>query len=135
LTLRLRWEPFFITQRPATAGDTVQRQTQHWLVAHGFDLPSVLVVPGSRGAAAAALTLDYHVDDTPANCVDICSEGQTRVVLIVDVHDRIGIAGARRLGIATVPGIGAALDLLERASEAQSRPTILKQLAQLVGWR
>ena len=35
----------FITKRPATAGDTVQRQTQGWLVKHGFDLPSVLVIP------------------------------------------------------------------------------------------
>jgi hypothetical protein len=54
LMLRHGWEVFFITQRPATAGDTVQRQTQRWLHAHGFDLPSVLVTGGSRGAAAAA---------------------------------------------------------------------------------
>ena len=65
LMLRHRWEVFFITQRPATDGDTVQRQTQHWLVEQGFDLPSVLVIAGSRGAAAGALRLDYHVDDSP----------------------------------------------------------------------
>ena len=56
LMLRHRWEVFFITQRPATDGDTVQRQTQHWLVAQGFDLPSVLVIAGSRGAACLLYT-------------------------------------------------------------------------------
>jgi deoxypyrimidine-specific 5' nucleotidase type C protein (NT5C) len=135
LSLQLRWETFFITRRPATAGDTVQRQTQRWLVAHGFELPSVLVVPGSRGAAAAALTLDYHVDDTPKNGIDIRAESNTRVILIVDDTDQAGIASARRLGIATTPDISAALDLLERASIAHAKPTILQQLAQLVGWR
>lgn len=135
MTLRYHWEVFFITQRPATAGETVQRQTQRWLVDHGFDLPSVLVVPGSRGAAAAALTLDYHVDDTPKNGIDICSESKTRVVLIVDPTDKAGMASARRLGIAAAPTITAALDLLARASEAHARPTILEQLAQLVGWK
>src|SRR5512132_810511 len=32
LMLRYRWEVFFITQRPKTEGETVQRQTQQWLV-------------------------------------------------------------------------------------------------------
>ena len=40
----------------------------------------MLVVPGSRGAAAAALTLDYHVDDSPQNAVDVVSESSARVL-------------------------------------------------------
>jgi len=32
-----RWEVIFLTQRPATAGDTAQLQSQRWLHAHGFD--------------------------------------------------------------------------------------------------
>ena len=82
LMLRHRWEVFFITQRPATDGDTVQRQTQHWLVAQGFDLPSVLVIAGSRGAAAGALRLDYHVDDSPQNCLDVMAASAARPILI-----------------------------------------------------
>jgi len=74
MMLRHRWEVFFITQRPNTEGDTVQRQTQRWLVAHGFDLPSVLVLGGSRGATAGALRLNYHVDDSAQNCIDVISE-------------------------------------------------------------
>src|SRR6185503_18982147 len=36
MMLRYRWEVFFITQRPATVGQTVQRQTQQWLTQQGF---------------------------------------------------------------------------------------------------
>jgi FMN phosphatase YigB (HAD superfamily) len=135
LMLQHRWEVFFITQRPATEGDTVQRQTQRWLIEQGFDMPSVLVIPGSRGAAAGALSLHYHVDDSPTNCVDIKSESKARPILIVADDDPTSIASARRLGIGTVSGIMAALDTLDKASAARSRPHLLQQLAQLVGWK
>ena len=135
MTLRHQWETFFVTQRPATVGQTVQRQTQRWLVEHGFDLPSVLVINGPRGAAAAAVQLDYHVDDSPTNCVDVKSESGARPILLVDNDDLVGIASARRLGIGTATGIAAALDILEQASAARTKPGILTQLAQLVGWK
>jgi hypothetical protein len=135
LMLEHRWEVFFITQRPATLGDTVQRQTQRWLVAQGFDLPSVLVIPGSRGAAAAALSLHYHVDDSATNCVDIKSESKARPVMIIGDDDPIEVASARRLGIGTASSIGAALDVLAKASAARSRPLVLQQIAQMVGWK
>ena len=135
MTLRHRWETFFITQRPATNGSTVQRQTQRWLVEQGFDLPSVLVIDGSRGAAIAALRLDYHVDDSPTNCVDVKSEATARPILIVDDDDLVGIASARQLGIGTASRIGKALDILEQANTARTKPGMLKQLAQLVGWK
>ena len=134
LMMQHRWEVFFITQRPATLGDTVQRQSQRWLIEQGFDMPSVLVIPGSRGAAAGAVSLDYHVDDSPTNCVDIKSESKARPILIVD-DDPTAIASARRLGIGTASGIGAALDILDKASAARSRPGLLQQLAQIVGWK
>jgi len=135
MTLRHQWETFFITQRPATDGETVQRQTQRWLVAQGFDLPSVLVINGPRGAAAAALSLDYHVDDSPTNCVDVRSESKAKPILLVDDDDLVGIASARRLGIGTATGIAAALDILDSASDARARPGVLQQLAHLVGWK
>ena len=66
MMLRRGLEVFFITQRPATVGQTVQRQTQYWLRQQGFDLPSVLVISGSRGAAAGALRLDLPRRRQPA---------------------------------------------------------------------
>src|SRR5688572_12089257 len=47
-----RWEVIFLTTRPPVAGETTQVQSQRWLVAHGFPLPSVFVVRRSRGAIA-----------------------------------------------------------------------------------
>ena len=135
LMLRHRWEVFFITQRPATQGDTVQRQTQRWLVEQGFDLPSVLVIGGSRGAAAGALRLDYHVDDSAQNCIDVISDSRAKPLLIVDdEHDDI-IAAARKLGIGVVPGITACLDVLNQATLAQTQPSLLGKIAALVGWK
>jgi len=93
------------------------------------------VIEGSRGAAAGAMKLDYLVDDSPNNCVDVKSESKARPILIVEDDDLIGIASARRIGIGTANGIGAALDILERVSDARTKPGVLKQLAQLVGWK
>jgi hypothetical protein len=134
MMLRHRWEVFFITQRPATLGDTVQRQTQRWLVEQGFDLPSVLVIPGSRGAAAGALHLDYHVDDSPRNCIDVKSESGARPLLLVESEDETSILSARRLGIGTAASIGEALAVLEQASANGAQPGFLQRLAEFVGW-
>ena len=135
MMLRHRWEVFFITQRPATDGDTVQRQTQRWLVEQGFDLPSVLVVPGSRGAAAGALSLDYHVDDSPTNCVDVKSESKAKPILIVPDGDIAIAASARKLGIGSARTITECLDILEQATNARTQPKLLGRIAALVGWR
>ena len=86
LTSEHNWEVFFITQRPATAGATVQRQTQEWLIQQGFSMPSVIPLSGGRGKCAAALQLDYLVDDTPQNCLDVLSDSSTRAILLVDAR-------------------------------------------------
>ena len=133
LSLRHRWDVVFITQRPATDGESVQRQTQRWLVEQGFDLPSVLVITGSRGAAAAALRLDYHVDDSPKNCVDVKSESPAKPILIAEPGDETTAASAKKLGIGIARTVGDCLDLLERASVLRAQPTLLTRVARLVG--
>jgi hypothetical protein len=135
LMLAHRWEVFFITQRPSTAGATVQRQTQQWLVTHGYDLPSVLAISGSRGAAAAALRLDYHVDDSSQHCLDVIADSKARTILVSADAKGNAVVSARKLGIAIAAGIDQALDLLEQASLAQSNPSVLQRLATIVGWR
>lgn len=135
LMLQHGWEVVFITQRPRTAGDTVQRQSQRWLVEHGFDLPSVLVISGSRGGAARALRLDYHVDDSPRHCLDIIADSSTRAILIAPERDEASIQSARKLGIGTVPGIADALNVLDQASRARLQPSLLARIATMVGWR
>ena len=127
------WDVFFITQRPATEGESVQRQTQRWLVNQGFDLPSVLVIHGSRGEAARALRLDYLVDDSARNCIDVTAMADAKALLVTDPSDETTAESARRLGIGTVASIGEALDLLDQASPSKTQPALLNRLAKLVG--
>ena len=126
---------FFITQRPTTDGDTVQRQTQAWLVEQGFDLPSVLVLAGSRGTTAAVLRLDYLVDDSAQNCLDVIADSAARPILIVPDNDESTVLSARTLGVGTARSIAECLDILEKVTLVQSQPGLLQRLASLVGWR
>jgi hypothetical protein len=135
MMLRHQWEVFFITQRPKTDGETVQRQTQRWLVEQGFDLPSVLVLAGSRGAAAGALRLDYHVDDSAQNCLDVIADSRARPILIVPDNDEVTIRSARKVGIATARSIAECLDILEEVTRVHTQPGLLQRLAALIGWR
>lgn len=135
LALTHRWEVFFITQRPATAGETVQRQTQRWLRDQGFDLPSVLVVSGSRSAVVRALRLDYHVDDSMQHCLDVIADSTARTIFVTPDSSEAGIANARKLGMAPVSNIDQALDILDQATIARTNPSMLQRLSALVGWR
>jgi hypothetical protein len=76
------WEVLFITQRPDTAGHTAQVQSQRWLRAHGFELPSVYVMSERRGRIAASLSLDSVIDDCPENCLDVAVDSRARSVLV-----------------------------------------------------
>jgi hypothetical protein len=129
----LRWDVLFVTQRPGTAGRTQQLQTQHWLRRHGFEYPAVYTTIGSRGAIAAALTLDAHIDDRLQNCVDVATESKAWPILVwrdADSFDRIS-AGCKNLGIAVVRTVAEALDHIEQAdrTSAQSeQPSLLDRL-------
>jgi hypothetical protein len=135
LTGELNWEVFFITQRPATAGGTVQWQTHRWLVEQGFLTPSVIPLSGGRGKAASALRLDYLIDDTPQNCVDVISDSSTRAILLVDPDDPLAENSARRLGIGTAHSVHEVLDLLVQATDARANPSLFEKLRKLVGWK
>jgi hypothetical protein len=83
LARRFRWEVSFLTTRIPTAGDSVQFQSQAWLEAYGFYMPSVVTVPGSRGEVANALRLDLIVDDQLLNCLEVVGASQTKAILIL----------------------------------------------------
>jgi hypothetical protein len=113
----------------------VQWQTHAWLVEQGFSTPSVIPLSCSRGKCAAALHLDYLIDDTPQNCVDVLSDSSTRAILLVDADDPIAESSARRLGIGTARNIHDVLDLLVQATAARSNPSLFEKLRKLVGWK
>jgi hypothetical protein len=100
----------FLTKRPQTEGATAQLQTQRWLVAKGFPLPSVCVVQRSRGAIATALGLQAVVDDRLENCLDVIADSDARVFLRCATPELP--AGARRIAIQPVTSMEMCLEFL-----------------------
>jgi hypothetical protein len=131
---RSRWEVFFMTSRPPSAGDSVQLQTQVWLERHGYYLPSVLTTPaGSRGELARSLRLDLALDDRLVNCVEIISASNSKAVLVLRASaDSPAVAAAEARGIGVVPSLTQALDAVERLAELL---TVRKgRLVRLADW-
>jgi hypothetical protein len=125
-----RWEVLFITQRPATAGDSCQVQTQRWLKRHGFDLPSVFVLRGSRGKVASALDLDVVIDDRPENCLDVLVDSRARAILIWRGDAAAPVsANAERLGIEVHTSMRACLEALT----VVEKPSLLGRIKKLIG--
>jgi phosphoglycolate phosphatase-like HAD superfamily hydrolase len=126
-----KWEVFFITQRPGTAGATVQAQTQKWLMAHGFETPSVLTLTGSRGKAAHALDLDFLIDDLPKNCIDVISDSKCRPILVLRQEDVSAEIAAKRLNIGIVRSVAEAISLLVQPAPEPRESTVAKVLRRL----
>ena len=127
-----RWEVYFMTTRPSSAGETTQFQTQWWLETNGFPMPSVLTVPGSRGDAANALKLDITVDDRLTNCVDIIAASRSKAVLLLRRDDQTVRTQALARGIGVVATLEAAIDAVEQF-EAAKRATS-GRLSRLADW-
>ena len=136
LAAERRWEVIFLTKRPPSAGPTAQVQTQRWLEAHGFPLPSVFVVQGSRGKIAASLDLDLVVDDRPENCLDVAIESKARALLVWRDDIKHVPAATRRLGIGVVASVGECLDILTQIDHApEGRSGIVERLIRLMGFK
>lgn len=122
------WEVFFLTKRPASAGDSVQFQTQWWIERFGFYLPAVLTVPGSRGDIANGLRLDLLVDDQLINCVEVVSASTAKAVLMLRSGDPMARDHATNRGIGVVNTLSEAITVLERLNEVlpQKRGRLLR---------
>jgi hypothetical protein len=129
-----RWEVMFLTSRPRTSGDIVQVQSQRWLRARGFELPSLYVVSTSRGKIAAGLELDVVVDDRPENCLDIAIDSRARAILIWRGGQGAVPDSARRLGIGGVDTVAACRDhQVEGASASAGAGSLVDRLKSLLG--
>ncbi|HUE86839.1 MAG TPA: hypothetical protein VMO26_12260 [Vicinamibacterales bacterium] len=128
-----RWEVIFLTTRPLVAGETVQIQSQRWLEAHGFRLPSVFVVQRSRGRIAEALELDAVVDDRAENCLDVAIDSKAKPILIWPGEPRGVPPGAKRLGVRVVTSISEALDVLIKLDELKNEPGVVRSIKKFFG--
>jgi hypothetical protein len=115
-----RWEVLFVTSRPASAGATVQRQSQRWLERHGFPSPSLWVMHGSRGKMAKALSIDVVFDDRLENCVDVSLESHAGALLIWRGGEETAPVAADRVGIAVVPSVALGLEAVVQAERELS---------------
>ena len=126
-------EVVFLTQRPYTAGEPTQLQTQRWLVAHGFELPSVCVLRGSRGKAVEALHIDLVFDDRPENCLEVISESQARPTLVWRDPIETLPPGVARLGIETVSSMAEGLRRIEEMVAAPPKSGFVARLRNVMG--
>ena len=83
---------FFITARVPTAGHHEEDQTAMFLRNNfNLDFPTV-VVTADKGPIAAALQLDYYIDDRPVNCVQVYVAGSPRCkVFLKDASHNQGV--------------------------------------------
>lgn len=114
LTRASGWEVFFLTNRPASAGESVQFQTQWWIEQHGFYLPAVLTVPGSRGEVANGLRLNLIVDDLLLNCIEVVGASTAKALLLLRNGDTAIEKHALERGIGVVPTLEAAIEIIAR---------------------
>lgn len=134
LATRHQWEVIFLTQRPPSAGETAQVQSQRWLHAHGFEYPSVFVMNGSRGRVAQALSLDAVLDDRPENCLDVVSDSKAASFLIWRFRRESVPPGIVNTRIQVVYSMSEALDRLEQLTVERAAPkTILDRVKTAMG--
>lgn len=133
LAAERRWEVIFLTKRPEGAGRTAQLQTQRWLAAKGFELPSVFVVQGSRGRIAASLDLDIVVDDRAENCLDVVVDSKARAILVWRNEEKMLPVAARRLGIGAVRSVSECLDILTQIDDQRAQPGVVDRVLRLLG--
>jgi len=112
-----KWEVCFLTKRPASAGDSVQFQTQWWLEQQGFYLPAVITVPGSRGDLANALRLDVAIDDQFVNCAEIIGAGPTKALLMLRDPNPSMQRHAIDRGVGVVSTLAETLPVLQQLQE------------------
>jgi hypothetical protein len=132
LALERRWEVVFLTTRPPVRGQTTQVQSQKWLQAHGFAMPSVFVVQRSRGLIAQALELEAVVDDRLENCVDVALESTAVPILIRPTSASASQKESRPIGVRVVASIREAVAMLQQIDD-ERRPGVVRSIRKWLG--
>jgi hypothetical protein len=129
-----RWELMFMTSRPESKGDRAQLQSHRWLMKHGYETPTVMVVHGSRGKICSALALDVLVDDRPENCLDVAIDSSARAILMWRGDEGKVPGSARQLGIGSVGSMHECLDILEQLDRPDAaQGGMIDRLKRLLG--
>ena len=81
----VEFDPVFVTARVDTAGLPTHVQTSQWIEEHYGIVRPAVIVTNRKGLIAAALDLDYFVDDRLKNCRKV-RESQPQCVTFL--HNR-----------------------------------------------
>jgi hypothetical protein len=93
-----------------------------------------MIVQGSRGRIAAALALDFVIDDTPENCLDVVVDSKARAILVWREDEKQVPSAARRLGIGVVKSVDDCLNILAQVdAQSSDRPTVMDRVMRLLG--
>jgi hypothetical protein len=90
-------------------------------------------VQGSRGAIAAALALDFVIDDRPENCLDVATDSKARAILVWRNEESQLPDAVRRLGIGVVRSVGQCLDILSQIQDSEGPPGMMTRVLRLLG--
>ena len=123
-----RWHVVFLTRRPQTRGESAQLQSQRWLQARGYLLPSVCVVSHARGVLAGAMALNAVIDDRPETCLDVVADSKAEPILVWRADPSAIPPGVTGLGVTAVASFHAALDRLEELATAARRPGFVERI-------
>ena len=92
------------------------------------------VVRGSRGRIAEALALDFVIDDTPSNCLDVVVDSRARAILVWRRDEKQLPSAARRLGIGVVKSVDDCLKILAQVdAQSTDRPKVMDRVMRLLG--
>lgn len=94
--LSVKADLVFITARIPTAGHTVQWQSSAWLHDFLFLRFPTVIVDSNKGPIAAALKLDYFIDDRPKNCLEIQDAVPGCTVYLKDSSHNLSYSSAYR---------------------------------------
>jgi uncharacterized HAD superfamily protein len=87
----------FITARAQTKGYSVQQQSAAWLALEfGMKWPTV-IEESYKGPLAAALHLDYFIDDRPENCWEIAQAVPTCLVYLKNLPHNADFKAPKRI--------------------------------------
>lgn len=108
---------YFITSRVPTIGNSVEYQTAQWLLfALAQEFPTVIVTD-KKGPVAAALELDYFIDDRPKNCNEVKDH---RPACNVFMKSTAHNAGQTYRGINRVRDVNEFVEEIKKAVRAES---------------
>ena len=129
-----RWEVFFMTSRPPSAGDSVQLQTQVWLERLGFFLPSVLTNRQVRAASWPARCGSISRWTIASSTAwEITSASNSKAVMVLrNPAESTAREAAEARGVGVVSTLSEALDAIERLDQLLS--TRRGRLVRLADW-